>query len=507
VRRALRLDSLRLSIFAAAGLGVAACGGDPASSTTTSSSGATSSTGATSTSSGSGGAGGASTTSTTSGTGGGTGGAADTVCAGATPILDPMGKPTGFSNCPDGTIHRAQAIDCDPTIDAPACTGTENTVTCQSDADCTAAPHGRCVSVTTIEDEGLKTNCGCYYSCVNDAECGAGKACVCAGVLPLETTWSFCATAACNDGAGCGSGECGLSWYYNGCQSDIELVCRNASDACRVEADCASDGGQHKSCVVSAGGPWQCLGWTCILGRPLLVEGEVRAARPVPRDDWSARLDVDRGARGAADRAALARYWIEAAALEHASVASFARFTLELLALGAPPALVAEAQRAGLDEVEHARVAYALASAYAGEALGPGPLDLGALRVATDRREVIRALVTEACVGETLGVAEALAHADHTLDPALARVHRRIAEDEQRHAELAWRTLAWLLEGADQDTRAFAARCFEDALAVASCDPPAGEATPSLPGARALGAARRQAIREVISPCAAALCA
>src|SRR5262249_9378447 len=153
----------------------------------------------------------------------------------------------------------------------------------------------------------------------------------------------------------------------------------------------------------------------------------------------------------------------------------FARFTLELLALGAPAHLVADAQRAGLDEVEHARLAYAMASAYAGRPLGPGPLDLGPLTIRADRRELLPALILEGCVGETLGVAEALtlalALADEASDPALQRLHARIAADEQRHAELAWRSLAWLLDGAGEEGQRLAARCFDEAIAAASRDP------------------------------------
>src|SRR5262249_43755535 len=144
-------------------------------------------------------------------------------------------------------------------------------------------------------------------------------------------------------------------------------------------------------------------------------------------------------------RAALAAHWLEVGALEHASVASFARFTLDLLALGAPATLVADAQRAGADEVDHARLAYGLASAYAGRTLGPGPLDLHALALGADVQAVVRSLVIEGCVGETLGVAEALALRDHAVDAALRAVHARIAADEQRHAELSWQALAWLL--------------------------------------------------------------
>jgi hypothetical protein len=485
VIRVLSLGSLRLTLLAAAGLGVASCdngerlnpighGGAGGASATTGS--ATSSTG---------GAGGASSASSAGG------GISDPVCAGATAITATNGTPSGFVACPDGTLHRNQVASCDPTIDAPACDGTENSISCQSDADCIDGPRGRCAAVQVLDDTGLITVCGCFYSCADDAECGAGNVCVCGGVLPLDepvASWSVCAPAACLTGADCPSGECGLSAYDNGCKLGVQLACRSETDVCRVNADCQADAGPSQKCLLWGDPTWRCTAEICPLGRPLLVEGRARTAPAVARDDWAADVSPDLAGLDASARAALAQRWLDAAAMEHASVASFARFTLELLALGAPAALIAEAQRAGLDEVEHARIAYGLASAYAGRALGPGPLDLGALRVAEDPLEVMRSLIEEACVGETLGVVEALALADLAVDPVLRGVHQRIAADEQRHAELAWRTLAWLLDGADDATQRFAGRCFEDAIAAPERDD-----------------VRRQAIREVVEPCAAAL--
>ena len=46
-------------------------------------------------------------------------------------------------------------------------------------------------------------------------------------------------------------------------------------------------------------------------------------------------------------RRRLAELWSQDALLEHASIASFSRFALQLLAVAAPPALVAGAHRVG----------------------------------------------------------------------------------------------------------------------------------------------------------------
>src|SRR5690606_25004689 len=110
-------------------------------------------------------------------------------------------------------------------------------------------------------------------------------------------------------------------------------------------------------------------------------------------------------------------------------------------ALGAPPHLLAATQRAMADEIDHARRCFALASAYAGEPIGPGPLDLGAKRPTTDRSAILEAVVREACVGETLAAIEARTALAHARDPAVRTTLERIAADELRHAQLGWQTL------------------------------------------------------------------
>ena len=51
---------------------------------------------------------------------------------------------------------------------------------------------------------------------------------------------------------------------------------------------------------------------------------------------------------------------------EHASVASFARHTLQLLNIGAPSELLMSSQKAAIDEVRHAKMCYGLAAAFFG---------------------------------------------------------------------------------------------------------------------------------------------
>ena len=257
-----------------------------------------------------------------------------------------------------------------------------------------------------------------------------------------------------------------------------------------------------------------CYKWNvlCVGGRALRgPEGPITAGT-ARRDDWTAAATMgDPKPPPAAVREALAAYWDREAAFEHASVAAFARASLALLALGAPPDLLAATHAAAIDEIEHARLCYGLASTYGGARRGPGPLPVGGALAAPSLVDLAVETFVDGCVGEAaaaLALREGAAVAE---DGAVREILERIAEDEERHAELAWRTVAWALAagghavvGAVRD----AARSLRD-------EPDAGPgvaAGPDLSAHGALGEAERRAIRaraiaEVALPCLDALLA
>ncbi len=166
------------------------------------------------------------------------------------------------------------------------------------------------------------------------------------------------------------------------------------------------------------------------------------ASRTVP-----GRAYVDDGVIVAAHVTATheqAQRWLDDAALEHASVASFARATLELMAVGAPLALVRDMQQAALDEVKHAELCLEIAQSLGARDVAFGPLPALSPRN-LDRTGLARACLEEACVNET--IAAARAHDEATRSRGrVAEVLRIIANDEERHAALAWRTLRWLVD-------------------------------------------------------------
>lgn len=185
-----------------------------------------------------------------------------------------------------------------------------------------------------------------------------------------------------------------------------------------------------------------------------LRDGEHVVLTPLARrSDWSSDVAPLRS------DAAKARIFAAMAAAEHASIASFARTTLDLLALGAPSDLVAATHAAALDEIDHAKTCYAIASRLAGAPVGPGPLATPPHAAATFASFAVSTLL-DACIGETVGVDRLRALAREETDDEIARALVRIADDEERHAELAFRTLAWAVRSGGDAAR----RAVHDAL-------------------------------------------
>jgi hypothetical protein len=155
--------------------------------------------------------------------------------------------------------------------------------------------------------------------------------------------------------------------------------------------------------------------------------------------------------------------WAQDAVMEHASIASFARFTLELLAVGAPPKLLLASQQAGRDEVQHALKCFTIASRLGGTKIGPSPLDVSGVDAARDLTAIVEATVMEGCIVETLSAVYARERAHGARDPEMRAALLKIADDEGQHAELAWQFAAWGIERGGAPVRDAARRVFEEA--------------------------------------------
>ena len=151
----------------------------------------------------------------------------------------------------------------------------------------------------------------------------------------------------------------------------------------------------------------------------------------------------------------LAAAWAQDGLYEHASVASFARFTLELLALGAPPQHLREAQAAIQDELRHAQLCFGLARRFGGAPVGPSALEIppAALARVGDPVATALALFEEGCLNESVAACEAADALECCVDAEVRMVLETLAADERRHATAAWGALRWLLDTYGEQVR------------------------------------------------------
>lgn len=136
----------------------------------------------------------------------------------------------------------------------------------------------------------------------------------------------------------------------------------------------------------------------------------------------------------------IARYLVDAARLEAASVHAFRHVASELALHGAPRRLIDAARRAAADEVRHTRVTAGLARRFGARRLERPRV------VASPPRDLEAMLLdnaVEGCVRETFGAAVGVWQSQYAAEVAVAEAMRHIAADELRHAALAWQLAAW----------------------------------------------------------------
>ncbi len=442
-----------------------------------------------------------------SGGGSGTGGAPGFQCTGGQPVA----LPGGFVRCGNGFVHRPSTSDCPSSLDTwnPVFTGHDGGaqyVECITNADCQDGPNGYCVPTTGFAIGGMPgVNISrCEYGCIRDADCAQVEVCRCGDPI------GQCVTATCTVDADCPDGACielsHLETTGCGYGPTYSLGCWRADMTCATAADCS-------------GGNAACNEGLCanvpVCGRPFLVLGASCRAEAEGRSDWvlcappDGLVTLDRSTREA-----LAAHWTEMGLMEHASVAAFARFAFDLMALGAPADLLEATQEALGDEIRHARLCFGLASAYGERSIGPGPLAVRHALAEQTPAAIVSTAFLEACVGETCAAIEAAEAASRATDPRVAAVLHQIAADETRHAELGFRFVKWALDALGPEVRA----AVEQAMTRAATrgEPLHGRKGREAPERDLMAghgllpvalrvAVREAALREVVLPCARAL--
>jgi hypothetical protein len=191
-------------------------------------------------------------------------------------------------------------------------------------------------------------------------------------------------------------------------------------------------------------------------GRPLRVAG-LRVLPRVQRGRVRPALAADAPWVDSLEpetRQVLAELWLADARAEYSSIKAFEYLARDLEVAKAPQELIDAARRAGLEEVGHATLCFAVASAYAGQRLAPSPLSsvLLAVKATRSKRSVSRQRhierlavesLVEGCIEEGLAARVALLGARHAKEPAIRQALRRIAREEATHADLAYAIVGW----------------------------------------------------------------
>lgn len=414
------------------------------------------------------------------------------------PTLDPVTKLTG---CASGLQHRAEATECTYTTPPPPSDGgaggeasASDLVACLSSSDCGAFHLGWCDFTSQAHPQ-------CRAGCSTDEDCNGGV-CACDGFTPGRCTDGDCRTDAdCKPGDYCVP-------VPPSCDGPPTFHCITLRDECTSDAECQTgwacrlENGRH-ICVSRS-----------VCGRPFLIASAARMAEIETRGDWlDATLSPDVRELSPVQRAQLAAHWARLGQMEHASIAAFARFNLQLLSLGAPSALIEACNSALADETAHARMCFALASAYGAAPVGPTRLDIERCFEDNSLTAIARLVLREGCLGETVASLEAGAAAEVATDSAAAHVLERIARDELCHAELAFKFLCWALTQCSPEARHELACEAAQQLADFESSARNGErahaddrlAMHGLLGSDALRAIQLAAARDVARPLLAAL--
>jgi hypothetical protein len=192
---------------------------------------------------------------------------------------------------------------------------------------------------------------------------------------------------------------------------------------------------------------WATVGFA--RGRQLRRRGKVLLPPIADSADWS-RIDL---AVSVPDelRVPLAARWRENGRTEHASVAAFARLTLDLVALGAPADLIEAANRDAKDEIRHADLCFSIARALDGRSESPGPFPavqhaggLPRSRTLALAQLAVSSLV-DGALHEGLSARVIARLARRCEEPIVREALLELAADEGRHSAHGWDVVEWCL--------------------------------------------------------------
>lgn len=141
----------------------------------------------------------------------------------------------------------------------------------------------------------------------------------------------------------------------------------------------------------------------------------------------------------------MASEWTRQGLYEHASIGTFAKFTVELMSIGAPLWMIQLANTAGSDEIRHAQISFDIANLYMNgtQCVVPGPFPQHQVNVDGDWDRIATDTAIGGCIGETVSAFKMM---ESTSETVLDEYIRQIAMDEVRHAALAWTSMKWMID-------------------------------------------------------------
>lgn len=202
-------------------------------------------------------------------------------------------------------------------------------------------------------------------------------------------------------------------------------------------------------CIIGLTG---CGGIGILPGRPLRIQGEtvITQVNLEGVSNWAQGPRPNCADLDEATRAALEILWLQDARGEHASIPAFSRISWELAAIGAPSELLERAHKAALEEINHARICFALAEGYGGRPYFVQPIPKmlqGGLDLANDPIKVITTeTIFDGCLMEGFFANVASMAATQCEEPAVLAALKQIAYEEKSHSAFSWALLEWLLE-------------------------------------------------------------
>lgn len=182
-------------------------------------------------------------------------------------------------------------------------------------------------------------------------------------------------------------------------------------------------------------------------GRPFRIKGTPVVSKVSNSSKWIGRdikicVDLD-----LESRRALEAVWLDSASKEHASVPAFSKLSLQLIAIGAPPELIAKVFTAASQEVTHAKLCFSVAASVSGRPWSPNAMPQ-VLEVKSGSESLERLILecfVDGCLMEALSAAHARASSELAEEADVKHVFSVIAKDESFHAELSWEILKFLL--------------------------------------------------------------